>query len=296
MRGLERWRTTGRVLIEALPYILSYDDKSVVVKYGGHAMGDDGARDFAQDIVLMKQTGINPVVVHGGGPQIGAMLKKLNIASSFIDGLRVTDAATMEVVEMVLAGTINKQIVSSINGAGGRAIGLSGKDGNLLVARKVERTKKDPVTGKMTIVDLGFVGEPEKVDASVLRTFFNSDLIPVVAPVGVGRNGETYNINADTVAGAVAGAVSAERLVLLTDVPGVLDRDGKLIQKLTATEARKLIADGTIHGGMIPKIETAIDAVEQGVKAAVILDGRIPHVLLLELFTEHGAGTLISKD
>ncbi len=296
LRGLERWRTTGRVLIEALPYILSYDDKSVVVKYGGHAMGDDGARDFAQDIVLMKQTGINPVVVHGGGPQIGAMLKKLNIASSFIDGLRVTDAATMEVVEMVLAGTINKQIVSSINGAGGRAIGLSGKDGNLLVARKVERTKKDPVTGKMTIVDLGFVGEPEKVDASVLRTFFNSDLIPVVAPVGVGRNGETYNINADTVAGAVAGAVSAERLVLLTDVPGVLDRDGKLIQKLTATEARKLIADGTIHGGMIPKIETAIDAVEQGVKAAVILDGRIPHVLLLELFTEHGAGTLISKD
>ncbi len=293
--GLERWRMTGSVLIEALPYILSYDNKTVVVKYGGNAMDDEGARHFAQDIVLMKLTGINPVVVHGGGPQIGAMLKKLSIPSSFIDGLRVTDAATMEVVEMVLAGTINKQIVSFINRAGGRAIGLSGKDGNLIIASKMERTKTDPATGKTTVVDLGFVGEPEKVDAEVLRTFFNSDLIPVVAPVGVGRDGETYNINADTVAGAVAGAVAAERMVLLTDVPGVLDREGKLIPKLTASEARRLIADGTISGGMIPKVETAIYAVELGVKAAVILDGRIPHVLLLELFTEHGAGTLVCK-
>jgi acetylglutamate kinase len=296
LRLLARWRSTGRVLVEALPYILAYDNKTVVVKYGGNAMGPEGGRDFAQDIVLMKQTGINPVVVHGGGPQIGAMLKKLNIPSKFIDGLRVTDAAAMEVVEMVLSGTINKQLVSDINAAGGRAVGISGKDGNLVVARKVERVKRNPATQEDEVVDLGFVGEPDRIDASVLHTFINSDLIPVLAPVGVGRSGETFNINADTVAGAVAGAVAAERLVLLTDVEGVLDKDGKVIPRLSVGDARKLIQDGTISGGMIPKIETAIDAVEQGVKAAVILDGRIPHVLLLELFTEHGAGTLICRE
>jgi acetylglutamate kinase len=296
LRELARWRQTARVLVEALPYILAYDNKTIVVKYGGNAMGPDAARDFAQDIVLVKQMGINPVVVHGGGPQIGAMLKKLNIPSTFVDGLRVTDAATMEVVEMVLSGTINKQIVAGINGAGGRAIGLSGKDGNLVIARKVERTKRDPATNKEVVVDLGLVGEPEKIESQVLTTFINSELIPVIAPVGVGRNGESYNINADTVAGAVAGAVSAERLVLLTDVPGVLDREGKVIPRLTLNEAKTLMTDGTISGGMIPKIETAVDAVEAGVKAAVILDGRIPHVLLLELFTEGGAGTLICRE
>jgi acetylglutamate kinase len=296
LRALARWRQTARVLVEALPYILAYDNKTIVVKYGGNAMDPDGARDFAQDIVLMKQTGINPVVVHGGGPQIGAMLKKLNIASTFIDGLRVTDEPTMEVVEMVLSGTINKQIVSDINAAGGRAIGLSGKDGNLIIARKARRTKRDPATNKEVAIDLGLVGDPEKVEVQVLQTFINSDLIPVIAPIGVGRNGESYNINADTVAGAVAEAVSSERLVLLTDVEGVLDKEGKLIPRLTSSEARKLMQDGTISGGMIPKIETAVEAVEAGVKAAVILDGRIPHVLLLELFTEHGAGTLISRE
>ena len=296
LRAIARWRQTARVLIEALPFILAYDNETIVVKYGGNAMGADAAHDFAQDIVLVKQMGINPVVVHGGGPQIGAMLKKLNIPSTFIDGLRVTDAAAMEVVEMVLSGTINKQIVSGINSAGGRAIGLSGKDGNLIIARKVHRTKRDPQTGKDVEIDLGLVGEPEKVEAQVLTTFINSELIPVIAPVGVGRNGETYNINADTVAGAVADAVSAKRLVLLTDVEGVLDKEGKVISRLTVSEAKRLMQDGTISGGMIPKIETAVQAVEGGVTAAVILDGRIPHVLLLELFTEGGAGTLICRD
>jgi acetylglutamate kinase len=293
LRNLARWRQTARVLVEALPYILAYDNKTIVVKYGGHAMDGGLPTEFAQDVVLMKQTGINPVVVHGGGPQIGAMLKKLNITSSFVDGLRVTDAATMEVVEMVLSGSINKQIVAGINAAGGRAVGVSGKDGNLVLAKKVQRTKLDPATGARVPVDLGFVGEPETVDAEVLRMIMNSDLIPVVAPIGVDAKGQTYNINADTVAGAVSGAIAAERLVLLTDVEGVLDKEGKVVPHLKVAEAKALIADGTISGGMIPKIETAIDAVEAGVKAAVILDGRIPHVLLLELFTEHGAGTLI---
>jgi acetylglutamate kinase len=293
LRNLARWRQTARVLVEALPYILAYDNKTIVVKYGGHAMDDGLPTEFAQDIVLMKQTGINPVVVHGGGPQIGAMLKKLNIPSTFVDGLRVTDEATMEVVEMVLSGSINKQIVAGINAAGGRAVGVSGKDGNLVRAKKAERTKLDPSTNKRVPVDLGFVGEPETVDAEVLRMIMNSDLIPVVAPIGVDAKGQTYNINADTVAGAVAGAIAAERLVLLTDVEGVLDREGKVVPHLKLAEAKALIADGTISGGMIPKLETAIDAVEDGVRAAVILDGRIPHVLLLELFTEHGAGTLI---
>ena len=294
LRVMARWRSTARVLVEALPYILRYDNQTIVVKYGGHAMEDGVNQNFAQDIVLMKQTGIEPVVVHGGGPQIGQMLKKLQIPSQFIDGLRVTDAAAIEVVEMVLAGSINKQIVSTINAAGGRAVGLSGKDGNLVVARKLERLKQDPKTGASSVVDYGFVGEPETINPEVLHTILRSDLIPVIAPIGVGRKGETYNINADTVAGAVAGAMHAARLMLLTDVEGVLDRDKKLIPKLTVAEARALIAEGTISGGMIPKIETAIDAVEAGVTAAVILDGRIAHALLLELFTEHGAGTLIT--
>ena len=297
LRVMARWRQTGRVLIEALPYILNYDQKTIVVKYGGNAMtGEGGTDDFSQDIVLMKQTGIDPVVVHGGGPQIGAMLKKMDIHSTFIDGLRVTDAAAVEVVEMVLTGSINKQIVTAINAAGGRAVGLSGKDGNMIVARKVAMTRTNPQTGQKEAVDLGFVGEPDKINPEVLHTMMKSEIIPVIAPVGVGAKGETYNINADTVAGAVAGALNAERLVLLTDVEGVLDKDKKLVPKLTVREARDLIADGTISGGMIPKIQTAIDAVESGVKAAVILDGRIPHVLLLELFTEHGAGTLITAE
>jgi acetylglutamate kinase len=296
MRVMARWRSTARILVEALPYILQYDSKIIVVKFGGNAMAGTVAEDFAQDIVLMKQTGMEPVVVHGGGPQIGAMLKKLAIPSTFIDGLRVTDQAAMEVVEMVLTGSINKQIVTGINAAGGHAVGLSGKDGNLVIAKKIERVKIDPVTHESKSIDLGFVGEPEKINPEVLRTFIKSNLIPVIAPVGVGRRGETFNINADTVAGSVAGAMQAERLVLLTDVEGVFDREGKLIPRLSLREARTLIANGTISGGMIPKIETAIDAVENGVGAAVILDGRIPHVLLLELFTQHGAGTLITAE
>jgi len=296
LRVMARWRTTARVLVEALPYILKYDRKTVVVKYGGNAMLDGVTEDFAQDIVLMKQTGIEPVVVHGGGPQIGDMLKRLSIQSSFIDGLRVTDQAAIDIVEMVLTGSINKHIVSGINAAGGRAVGISGKDGNLLVARKLERMKLDPLTLEDKPVDLGFVGEPEKVNPEVLRSIMGSDLIPVIAPIGVGTKGETFNINADTVSGAVASAMQAERLLLLTDVAGVLDREGKLIPALTSREARGLIEDGTIRGGMIPKIQTAIDAVDSGVKAAVILGGRIPHVVLLELFTEHGAGTLITAE
>jgi len=285
LRVMARWRSTARVLVEALPYILKYDQKTIVVKFGGNAMAGGGtAADFAQDIVLMKQTGIDPVVVHGGGPQIGAMLSKLQIPSTFIDGLRVTDQAAIDVVEMVLTGSINKQIVTSINAAGGRAIGLSGKDSTLVLARKLMKNGQD----------LGFVGEPEKINPDVLHTVMKAEMIPVIAPVGVGHEGETYNINADTVAGSVACAMKAERLILLTDVEGVLDHEKKLIPNLTVSEARELIRNGTIKGGMIPKIETAIDAVEGGVNAAVILDGRIPHVLLLELFTEHGAGTLIT--
>jgi acetylglutamate kinase len=292
LRVMARWRSTARVLVEALPYILKYDGKTIVVKYGGHAMEGGVSQHFAQDIVLMKQTGIDPVVVHGGGPQIGSMLKRLSIPSSFVDGLRVTDEAAVEVVEMVLTGSINKQIVSGINAAGGRAVGLSGKDGNLVIARKL--VHKSSNGGP--VVDLGFVGEPEKVSPEILRTIIASDLIPVIAPIAVGTKGETFNINADTVAGAVAGAMAAERLILLTDVEGVLDREGKLISKLSIADAKALIADGTIRGGMIPKIQTAMDAVKSGVKAAIILDGRIPHVLMLELFTEHGAGTMITAE
>ena len=296
LRQLAKWRATARVLTEALPYILRYDQKTVVVKYGGNAMGEEGvAEHFAQDIVLMRQTGIDPVVVHGGGPQIGAMLKRLEIKSSFVDGLRVTDQAAIDVVEMVLTGTINKQIVSAINSKGGKAVGISGKDGQLIVAKKLVRTKRNPETGQMETIDLGFVGEPDKINIEVVRSIVRSDMVAVIAPIGIGEKGETYNINADTVAGAVAGALNADRMLLLTDVPGVMDRDGKLIEQLTTTEARALIADGTISGGMIPKVETCIDAVERGVSAAVVLDGRIQHVLLIELFTEHGAGTMIVR-
>jgi acetylglutamate kinase len=260
-------------------------------------MGDSAVgQQFAADVVLLKQVGINPIVVHGGGPQIGEMLKRLKITSSFIDGLRVTDAATVEVVEMVLSGSINKQIVSAISDAGGMAIGLSGKDGRLIVARKLRRTTRDPDSNIEKILDLGFVGEPQQINAEILESFEDSDVIPVVAPIGVGRNGETYNINADTAAGAIAGAVGATRLFLLTDVPGVLDKEGKLVPQMSASQARKLIADGTITGGMIPKIETCLEAVDQGVDAAVILDGRVPHALLLEIFTTGGAGTMILRE
>ncbi len=279
------------VLAEALPYMRRYAGHTLVVKYGGHAMGA-GGNSFARDIVLLKQVGMHPIVVHGGGPQIGQMLKRLGIESRFVDGLRVTDAATMEVVEMVLAGTINKQLVAAINAEGGCAIGLTGKDGGLIEARKAMRSKLEGDV--RTEIDLGFVGEPYRVAAGVLDTFKQSDIIPVIAPIGVGADGETYNINADTVAGAVAAAVKATRLLLLTDVAGVLDADKRLLSEVTAGAARRMIGDGVIHGGMIPKVETCLDAVDGGVEAAVILDGRVPHAILLELFTDaSGAGTLI---
>ncbi len=286
----------ARVLIEALPHMQRYDEQTVVVKYGGHAMGDEQvARDFARDIVLLEQTAINPVVVHGGGPQIEAMLKKLGIKSEFAAGLRITDAATVEIVEMVLAGSINKQIVGYINEAGGRALGLSGKDGNMVQAKKVTRRVADPGSNIEKVVDLGFVGEPVKVDITVLTQILGRDLIPVLAPVAAGVEGGTFNVNADTFAGAVAGALKAKRLLLLTDVPGVLDKSKKLIKELSLKDARKLIADGTISGGMIPKVETCIYALEAGVEGVVILDGKIPHAVLLELLTDHGAGTLIKR-
>ena len=288
---------TARTLSEALPYIQRYDRETIVIKYGGHAMeNEELARLFAKDVVLLKLLGINPVVVHGGGPQIGRMLEKLGIVSTFEDGLRVTDAASMEIVEMVLAGAINKTIVRAINAAGGKAVGLSGMDANLITAVKATRTKKDPDSHIERVVDLGFVGEPDRVDPSVLRALAaqaDDDFIPVVAPVGVGTDGKSFNINADTAAGAVAAALKAKRVLFLTDVAGVLDKAGNLVKQLTVAEARALIADGTAKGGMIPKLETAIQAVEKGAEASVILDGRKPHALLMELFTEHGAGTLV---
>ncbi len=282
-------------LAAALPYLKRYAGKTVVVKYGGHAMGEEHlGKLFAADVVLLKQVGLNPIVVHGGGPQIGAMLERLKIKSSFVDGLRVTDRATVEIVEMVLSGSINKEIAAAINSAGGRAIGLSGKDASLIRARQLKRKHKDPDSNIEKVLDLGFVGEPFAVDGEVLQTLIRSDVIPVIAPIGVGDNGETYNINADTAAGAVAAAMRATRLLLLTDVTGVLDKNKKLVSELTVEKARALIADGTISGGMIPKIETCIDAVLGGVDAAVIIDGRVPHAILLELFAE-GAGTLIRR-
>jgi acetylglutamate kinase len=286
----------ARILIEALPHMQQYDDEIVVVKYGGHAMGDEQvARDFARDVVLLEQTAINPVVVHGGGPQIEAMLNKLGIKSEYAGGLRVTDAATVEIVEMVLAGSINKQIVGHINEAGGRAIGLTGKDGNMVQAKKLTRRVADPGSNIEKAIDLGYVGEPVKVDITVLEQILGRELIPVLAPVAAGIEGGTFNVNADTFAGAVAGALKAKRLLLLTDVAGVLDKSRKLIPELSLKDARKLIADGTISGGMIPKVETCIYALEQGVEGVVILDGRVPHAVLLELLTDHGAGTLIKR-
>ena len=287
---------TARTLSEALPYMRAFSGATFVIKYGGHAMGDDDlAARFARDVVLIKQVGINPVVVHGGGPQIGDMLERLAIKSEFVDGLRVTDKATVEIVEMVLSGSINKQVVTEINRAGGTAIGLSGKDGRLIEARRLRRSKRDPDSNIERVLDLGFVGEPSQVNPTLLRTLAESHVIPVIAPIGVGSNGETYNINADTAAGAVAATLGAAKLIMLTDVAGVLDRDGGLMSELTPEQAATCMTDGTITGGMIPKLETCLQAVDQGVDAAHILDGRVPHVLLLEIFTEAGAGTKIHR-
>jgi acetylglutamate kinase len=284
----------AETLIEALPYFQRYAGRTFVVKYGGHAMGDpEAAQDFAQDIVLLKAVGINPVVVHGGGPQIGAMLKKLGVESKFVDGLRVTDKATAEIAEMVLSGAINKELVGWIAQAGGKAIGISGKDGGLVKATKVKRTMKDPDSNIEQAIDLGFVGEPTHVDTSVLETISAAGMIPVVAPIGAGEDGHTYNINADTMAGAIAGALGAARLLLLTDVAGVLDKDKNLLTDLTPEDIERLHADGTITGGMIPKLETCVHAVQAGCEAAVVLDGRVGHAMLLEFFTSRGAGTLI---
>ena len=293
----EEWLEKARTLSEALPYMRRYAGETFVIKYGGHAMGEeDLALQFARDVVLLKQVGINPIVVHGGGPQIGEMLERLKSKSDFVDGVRVTDRATVEIVEMVLAGSINKQVVTAINDAGGMAIGLSGKDGTLIQARKLKRVRRETDSNIEKILDLGFVGEPTRINARVLDVFEESDIIPVIAPIGVGSNGETYNINADTAAGAIAPAVGATRLLMLTDVAGVMDKSGKVLSELTVSEARKLIKDGTIKGGMIPKVETCIEAVEAHVDAAVIMDGRVPHALLLEIFTEHGVGTLIKAE
>ncbi len=287
---------TARTLSVALPYLQKHDGNAIVVKLGGHAMGDpESLRAFARDITLMKQCGVHPIIVHGGGPQIGQMLKRLDINSDFIDGLRVTDQATVEVVEMVLAGKINKDIAAAINLEGGRAVGVCGKDANLMVARKLLHTMTDRETGATSEVDLGFVGEPVTINTDMLQTFIDSDLIPVIAPVAIGTEGETFNINGDTAAGAIAGAIKASRLLLLTDVAGVKDGSGTVLEEMTIETANTLIADGVIAGGMIPKVSTAMDALNRGVDGVVILDGRAPHAVLLELFTEHGAGTLIRR-
>jgi acetylglutamate kinase len=286
----------ARILSEALPHMQRYDEEIVVVKYGGHAMGEEAtARSFARDIVLLEQTAINPVVVHGGGPQIGEMLKKLGIKSEFAGGLRITDEKTIEIVEMVLAGSINKQIVGYINAAGGKAIGLCGKDGNMVVAKKLTRTVIDPDSNIEKVVDLGFVGEPDKVDVGMLNQVLGRDMIPVLAPVAASAEGGTFNVNADTFAGAIAGALKAKRLLLLTDVPGVLDKSKQLIKELSVDDARRLIADGTISGGMIPKVETCMYALEAGVEAVVIIDGKVEHAVLIELLTDAGAGTLMHR-
>lgn len=283
------------ILAEALPNMLKYDERTVVVKFGGHAMGDKAlSAAFAKDIVYLKQSGVNPIVVHGGGPQIAAMLKKLNITSEFVNGLRVTDKPTVDIVEMVLAGAINKEIVAAINGQGGKAVGISGKDANLMIARQITEMV-DPESNLMKAVDIGYVGEPVKVNPHILDVISNSDLIPVVAPIAVTADGQTLNINADTFASALAVATKAKRLLLLTDVAGVLDKSGKLLAELTIDEARALIRDGTISGGMIPKIEGCIDVVEGGVEAVVIINGKVAHCVLLELLTEHGAGTMVRR-
>ncbi|WP_294198294.1 acetylglutamate kinase [uncultured Sphingomonas sp.] len=286
----------AETLVEALPYLQRYAGKTFVVKYGGHAMGDPEAQaDFAEDVVLLKAVGINPVVVHGGGPQIGRMLKRLGVESRFVDGLRVTDAETAQIAEMVLAGSINKEIVSWIARAGGRAVGISGKDAGLVQAEKVGRRAPDPLQGIERNVDLGFVGEPVAVDRRIIDSLSAEGIIPVIAPIGIGADGHTYNINADTMAGAVAAALGASRFFLLTDVAGVLDKQGQLVTDLDPAAVAELRADGTISGGMIPKLETCVAAVEAGVDAAVVLDGRVPHAMLLEIFTKRGAGTLIRR-
>lgn len=287
---------TARILSEALPFMQRYDEEVVVVKYGGHAMVEPSlAMRFSSDIVLLKLCGIIQIVVHGGGPQINRMLDKLQVKSDFVDGLRVTDKATMEVVEMVLAGSINKNIVNGIQQAGGKAVGISGKDGKLLIAERMSRTKIDANTGEVRKLDFGFVGEPHSVNPGLLNTIIHSDAIPVVAPIGLGKDGETYNVNADMAAGAIAIAMKAKRLLLLTDVAGVLDGQKRLIEELTLEDVPKLIADGTITGGMIPKVESCVSVVEGGVEGVVIVDGRLPHCVLLELFTPHGIGTRISR-
>ncbi len=290
----KHWLRTAATISEALPYMRRFNGRTFVIKFGGPAMGDAAlAKNFARDVVLLKQVGINPVVVHGGGPQIGAMLDRLGLESDFVDGLRVTDQDAVEVVEMVLAGSINKAVVSEINAAGGTAVGLSGRDGKLIEARKRVHLTRDPDTGASTTVDLGFVGEPSAINAKVLGTLAQSAIIPVVAPIGIGPAGETYNINADTVAGAIADATSAAKLLMLTDVAGVLDNEGALISRIAARDARALLERGVVTDGMIPKLETCLTAIEGRTEAAHILDGRVPHVLLLEVFTEHGTGTMI---
>ncbi|RLQ87067.1 acetylglutamate kinase [Notoacmeibacter ruber] len=284
----------AHLLAQALPYMQRYENKTVVVKYGGHAMGNEElGQAFARDVALLKQSGINPVVVHGGGPQIGRMLETMGIESRFEGGLRVTDKRTVEIVEMVLAGSINKEIVRMINAEGEWAIGLCGKDGNMVFAEKAAKTVRDPDSNIERVLDLGFVGEPVEIDRTLLDLLAHSEMIPVIAPVAPGRDGHTYNINADTFAGAIAGALEASRLLFLTDVSGVLDKDGKLIPQLTVSECRQLIAEGVVTGGMIPKVETCIQAIEQGVQGVVIVNGKAAHAVLLELFTSHGAGTLI---
>jgi acetylglutamate kinase len=287
---------TAQILSEALPFLQRYDDQIIVVKFGGHAMVDpELAKEFARDIVMLKVCGLNPVVVHGGGPQINKMLDKLAVKPEFREGLRVTDHETMSIVEMVLSGSINKSIVSSIQQAGGRAVGISGKDGNLLIAKRYTKEKIDPVTGETTVIDFGQVGEPDRVNTEILDNIMKSDAIPVIAPIGVGWDGDTYNVNADTAAGAIATALNAKRLLMLTDVAGVLDKDKQLISELKISDVPELIANGTITGGMIPKIESAVSVVESGVDGVIILDGRVAHSVLLELLTPHGVGTRISR-
>jgi acetylglutamate kinase len=285
----------ARLLAEALPYMQRYSRQTVVVKFGGHAMGDAQlAADFAQDIVLLKQSGVNPIVVHGGGPQIAGMLKRLQLKSEFVHGLRVTDKPTVEVVEMVLAGLINKDIVTAINRIGGKAVGISGKDADLMIAKKITEMP-DPESNLMKAVDIGYVGDPVEINPHIVNVIAESDLIPVIAPVAISREGETLNVNGDTFASALAARMRAKRLLLLTDVAGVLDKDKKLIGRLSIGEARALIRDGTIRDGMIPKVEGCIEVVEAGVEGVTILDGRVPHCVLLELFTKHGVGTLVEQ-
>ncbi len=290
----QEWARKAEVLGEALPYMRKFSGETFVIKFGGSAMGgDDNLKNFARNIVLLKQVGINPIVVHGGGPQIGEMLKKLNIQTSFVDGLRITDADTVDVVEMVLSGSINKMIVKEINAAGGRAVGLSGKDGNFITAKRMTRTKKDPDSNIEKILNFGFVGEPCKIDTELLSVFEDSDIIPVIAPIGLGENGETFNINADTAAGHIASALHAAKLVILSDVDGVMLPNGELVSHLNIATARQMIANGVITGGMIPKIETCIHALENNVGFAHILNGAVNNILLMEIFTEKGAGTMI---